>query len=133
MSTTSLPLELTRVQSGHSYQKELERPKAKVKTRPGYATSMLSSHSTKKSRFLSNVKSTFGRKDKHSDDQESAKDKESVKDTESVKDKDDESVGEGSKQSRFQKLVPKHFRRRKDKTGIYEMGQAGHSKDGFQA
>ena len=74
MSTTSLPfpLEQTSAQSAHSYIKDLDGPKAKVKSRSDHASIFsATSEKEKKSGFFSK----FSRKDKPANDQEKKGDK----------------------------------------------------------
>jgi hypothetical protein len=76
MSTTSIPfpLEQTSAQSAHSYVKDLDAPKAKVKSRSDHASLFSStSDKEKKSSFFSK----FSRKDKPVDNQEKKGDKRS--------------------------------------------------------
>jgi len=78
MSTTSLPfpLEQTTAQSAHSYVKDLEGPKTKVKSRSDHA-SIFSANSEKAQEKKNGFFSKFSRKDKPVDTQERKGDKSS--------------------------------------------------------
>jgi hypothetical protein len=74
LSTTTLPfpLEQTSAQSAHSYVKDIDGPKAKVKSRSDHASIFSATSGTEKEK-KSGFFSKFSRKDKPADDQQEKK------------------------------------------------------------